>query len=95
MDFQHYVQRSYPRIGLPKSSGCAGKCTHVDLISYLLKEYRGVTLRAYEKIRIDIRVTGARLLRERPFGRIFPQRRKRMILRLLVIRHQALSNLIS
>jgi HipA-like C-terminal domain len=94
-DFQRYVQRSYPRIGLPRSAGCKGKCTHGDLISYLLAEHRDVTLRAYSKISVDVGQIAARLLREYPFRRVFSKLRARMVLRLLAIRQQFLLHLIS
>jgi hypothetical protein len=94
-DLQRYVQRSHPRIGLPKSVGHKGKCTHVDLIRYLLSQHREVTLRAYTKIRVDVARIAGHLLRQRPFRRVFSARRGRLIIRLLVIRQQALEHLIS
>src|SRR5580765_3535352 len=45
-EFQKYIKRSCPRIGLPKSSGHTGKCKHVDLIRYLLTSHEADTLRA-------------------------------------------------
>jgi hypothetical protein len=94
-EFQRYVQRSYPRIGLPKSAGCKGKCTHGHLISYLLQKHRDVTLQAYTKIRVDVSRVAAHLLRQYPFRRVFTRRRRRMIRRVLAIRQQSLLHLIS
>jgi hypothetical protein len=93
-DFQRYVLKSHPRIGLPSSVGKKGKCTHVDLIRYLLKEHEEVTLRAYTKIRVDVERIASHVLRQYPFRRVFSKRRARMILRLLLIRQQALEHLI-
>jgi len=93
-DFQRYVLKSHPRIGLPTSAGKKGKCTHVDLIRYLLSEHKEVTLRAYTKIRVDVDRIAAHLLRQHPFRRVFSKRRARMIRRLLTIRQQALLHLI-
>lgn len=93
-DFQRYVLKSHPRIGLPKSVGHKGKCTHVDLIRYLLLEHKEVTLCAYKKIRVDVVRIAAHLLRQHPFRRVFTSRRARMILRLLLIRQQTLEHLI-
>ncbi|WP_263367095.1 HipA domain-containing protein [Edaphobacter bradus] len=93
-DFQRYVLKSHPRIGLPKSVGQKGKCTHVDLIRYLLSQHKEVTLRAYTKIRVDIERTAGHLLRQHPFRRVFTKRRARLIVRLLLVRQQALEHLI-
>jgi hypothetical protein len=94
-EFQRYVRKSHPRIGLPKSVGCLGKCTHVDLIRYMLSEYREVTQRAYAKINVDIQNVAGRLLGQHPFSVVFSRRRSRMILRLLEIRQRDLLYLIS
>jgi hypothetical protein len=93
--FQKYVRRASPRIGLPKSSGHTGNCKHVDLIRYLLTEHEADTLRAYEKINVDLRHVAGRLLRRYPFRRVFSRRRGRLILRLLQTRQQELLHLIS
>jgi len=92
--FQRYVRKSHPRIGLPKSVGRLGKCTHVDLIRYMLSEHREVTERAYVKINVDIQRVAGSLLGQHPFSVIFSRRRVRMILRLLEIRQQDLLHLI-
>jgi hypothetical protein len=94
-DFQRYVLKSHPRIGLPKSVGHKGKCTHVDLIRYLLTEHKEVTLRAYSKILVDVERIATHLLRQHPFRRVFTKRRGRMIVRLLLLRQQSLKHLIS
>ena len=94
-EFQRYVQRSFPRIGLPKSAGCKGKCTHGHLISYLLAKHRDVTLQAFTKIRVDVPRVGAHLLRQYPFRTAFSGRRRRLILRVLTVRQQSLLHLTS
>lgn len=93
-DFQRYVQRSYPRIELPKSAGCIGKCNHINLIAYLLTAHEDATLRAYDRIRVDVPRKAAHLLRQHPFRRMFSSRRVRMIIRLLTVRQQALLHLL-
>ncbi len=93
--FQRYVRRASPRIGLPKSSGHTGNCKHADLIRYLVSHHEADTLRAYEKIKVDLRQTAGRLLRRHPFRRVFSRRRGRLILRLLQSRQQELLHLIS
>jgi hypothetical protein len=94
-EFQRYLRRACPRIGLPMSAGHVGKCRHVDLIRYLLSKHAEVTLRAYPRIDVDIRLTARRLLRQYPFRRVFSRRRGRLIIRLLETRQQQLLNLIS
>jgi hypothetical protein len=93
-DFQRYVQKSHPRIGLPRSVQHKGKCTHVDLIRYLLAHHRVVTLSGLKRIRVDVDRVASHLLRQHPFRRVFSKCRARMILRLLLIRQQALEHLI-
>jgi len=93
--FQGYLRRACPRIGLPMSSGHTGTCKHVDLIRYLLKQHKTDTLRAYEKIDVNLRQAVEQLLRRYPFRRVFSRRRGRLILRLLEARQQQLLHLIS
>ena len=94
-EFQRYLKRACPRIGLPKSSGHTGKCKHVDLIRYLLTKHQADTLRAYEKINVDLGQAVGRLLRRHPFHRVFSRRRGRLLLRLLETRQGQLLQLIS
>jgi hypothetical protein len=89
-ELKKYVVKSSPRVGLPLALCGNRKCTHFELIEYLLSKQPDQTSNSLRKINVDVSRIGARLLGEYPFVREFSSQRRRTIVKVLSIRHQAL-----
>lgn len=92
-ELDKYIRKSYPRIGLPSSVSHGSRCTHLDLVDYLVRTRPSVTRAALEMIDIDISRIAGKLVQSYPFGRVFSSVRKQLIVRILQLRREALLHL--
>jgi hypothetical protein len=88
-----YIGKATPRIGLPATAAGGRKCSHFDLIDYLLMHHKALTLNALEKIPRNVADLAAYLLGQWPFTKVFKPARKRSIIRVIQIRSQKLFTL--